>query len=114
MGYPVPRQIRHGPHETRRIRRIKIRVGSLGESVQWARELASACMADLMDEQMGHADGSVQARYSHVTAAMRAQLLAGLTEVWHAALDSRQAMAGGSPVRLLDQVLAERRREAGK
>jgi integrase len=67
----------------------------------------------LMDEQMGHADGSVQARYSHVTQPMRAQLLAGLTGVWHAALDARQAMASGSPVRVLDRLLDERRREVG-
>jgi hypothetical protein len=57
----------------------------------------------LMDEQMGHADGSVQARYSHVTQPMRAQLLAGLTGLWEAALDVRRAMASGSPVRVLDR-----------
>jgi hypothetical protein len=34
----------------------------------------------LMDERMGHEDGSVPARYSHVTAPMRQQLLDGLTE----------------------------------
>ena len=28
--------------------------------------------APLMDEQMGHEDGSVQARYSHVTSGMTA------------------------------------------
>jgi hypothetical protein len=33
----------------------------------------------LADERMGHEDGSVQARHSHVTAAMRGQLLDGLT-----------------------------------
>ena len=37
--------------------------------------------AKLQDERMGHDDGSVQGRYSHVTAAMRRQLLADLTEV---------------------------------
>ncbi len=35
--------------------------------------------ATLMDDQMGHADGSVQARYSHVTAEMTRRLLDGLT-----------------------------------
>jgi integrase len=39
-------------------------------------------LARLMDERMGHEDGSVQARYSHVTAATRRQLLDGLTELW--------------------------------
>jgi Phage integrase family len=37
--------------------------------------------ATLMDAQMGHADGSVQARYSHVTEGMTGRLLDGLTEV---------------------------------
>ncbi len=46
----------------------------------------------LMDERMGHEDGSVQARYTHVTAAMRAQLMAGLTGLWLAALDARRTM----------------------
>ena len=33
----------------------------------------------LMDERMGHADGSVQARYTQVTAPMSARLLDSLT-----------------------------------
>jgi hypothetical protein len=32
-----------------------------------------------MDDRMGHADGSVSARYAHVTSAMRQRLLTGLT-----------------------------------
>jgi hypothetical protein len=36
----------------------------------------------LMDERMGHEDGPVSARYAHVTDAMRARLVEGLTEVW--------------------------------
>jgi integrase len=59
----------------------------------------------LMDERMGHEDGSVQARYSHVTAAMRRQLLDGLTGVWEAALDERRSLASGSPVDVLDRLL---------
>jgi hypothetical protein len=39
----------------------------------------------LMDERMGHEDGSVQARYTHVTPAMRERLMGGLTELWQAA-----------------------------
>jgi integrase len=35
----------------------------------------------LKDERMGHVDGSVQARYSHITADMRRQLLDGLTDL---------------------------------
>jgi integrase len=59
----------------------------------------------LMDERMGHADGSVQARYSHVTAPMRRQLLDGLTGLWNAALDARRALSPGSPVAVLDRLL---------
>jgi len=47
----------------------------------------------LMDERMGHEDGSVQARYSHVAPSMRTQLLDGLTALWTAALDGRLMMA---------------------
>jgi hypothetical protein len=42
----------------------------------------------LKDERMGHIDGSVQARYSHITTEMRRQLLDGLTGLWDAALDT--------------------------
>jgi hypothetical protein len=54
--------------------------------------------AELMDERMGHEDGSVQARFSHVTAAMRRLLLDGLTELWEATLDARRAMTPRSSV----------------
>lgn len=36
----------------------------------------------LMDARMGHSDGSVQALYDHVTAAMREELIDDLTEAW--------------------------------
>jgi integrase len=67
-----------------------------------------------MDEQMGHEDGSVQARYSHVTTVMRDQLVAGLTSVWFAALDARMQFAAHSPVATLDRLLAARRVELGQ
>ena len=54
---------------------------------------------------MGHEDGSVQARYSHVTASMRRQLLDGLTDRWEAALAERRAIELGSPVAVLDRLL---------
>jgi integrase len=38
--------------------------------------------ATLMDAQMGHEDGSVQARYSHITPDMVQRLLDGLTAGW--------------------------------
>lgn len=62
----------------------------------------------LMDERMGHEDGSVQGRYSHVTAEMRGRLLDGLTGLWLAALDARRALSPRSPVAALDRLLSER------
>jgi integrase len=62
----------------------------------------------LMDERMGHEDGSVQARYSHVTAEMRHRLLDGLTARWQEALEARGRMAPRSPVAVLDRLLCER------
>jgi hypothetical protein len=61
--------------------------------------------AVLMDAQMSHADGSVQALYSHVTADMVGRLLDGLTALWTAALDARRAMSPRSPVSVLDRLL---------
>lgn len=61
----------------------------------------------LMDERMGHEDGSVQARYSHITPSMRGRLLDGLTGLWDDALNVRRTMAPGSPVALLDRLLRE-------
>ncbi|MTE20178.1 LacI family DNA-binding transcriptional regulator [Streptomyces sp. TRM43335] len=62
----------------------------------------------LMDERMGHIDGSVSARYAHVTPGMRKRLMAGLTEQWEAALDARLTMSPHSPVRVLDVLLRAR------
>jgi integrase len=62
----------------------------------------------LMDERMGHEDGSVQARYSHITAGMRRRLLDGLTEQWEASLDARLAMCPRSSVAALDALLRAR------
>lgn len=61
--------------------------------------------ATLMDAQMGHEDGSVQARYSHITSGMTGRLLDGLGEVWAAALDARLEFSTGSPVAVLDRLL---------
>jgi integrase len=70
--------------------------------------------AVLQDGRMGHFDGSVQARYSHITPAMRHQFLAQLTRLWEAALDARLAMASHSPVVVLDRLLETRRKEVGE
>jgi hypothetical protein len=63
--------------------------------------------ATLMDAQMGHEDGSVQARYSHITSGMTQRLLDGLTELWAAALDARREFDPRSPVAVLDRLLGE-------
>lgn len=63
--------------------------------------------APLMDDQIGHEDGSIQARYSHTTATMVATLLDGLTGLWESALDARRRMRPGSPVVVLDRLLRE-------
>jgi hypothetical protein len=68
----------------------------------------------LMDERMGHEDGSVQARYSHITPVMRRQLLDGLTRLWVAALDVRRALYPRSPVDVLDRLLTAKRPEVGE
>ncbi len=60
------------------------------------------------DERMGHANGSVQARYSHVTQPMRDQLMLDLTDMWLAALDARLAISPRSPVAVLDRLLVAR------
>ncbi len=67
--------------------------------------------ATLMDAQMGHEDGSVQASYSHVTSGMTGRLLDGLTELWSAALDARREFSPRSPVAVLDRLLGEGRND---
>ncbi|MEV7934914.1 LacI family DNA-binding transcriptional regulator [Kitasatospora sp. NPDC088264] len=61
--------------------------------------------AKLKDERMGHEDGSVQARYSHITPEMRRDLMEGLTRMWLGSLEVRRRMAPGSPVAVLDTLL---------
>ena len=68
----------------------------------------------LTDERMGHQDGSIQARYTHITAGMRSRLLDGLTQVWDEALDARRSMASGSPVLALDRLLKAGRESTPK
>jgi integrase len=63
--------------------------------------------ATLMDAQMGHADGSVQGRYAHVTPAMTQRLLNGLSELWENALAERRSLSPGSPVAVLDRLLRQ-------
>lgn len=64
--------------------------------------------AKLMDERIGHDDGSVQTRYPHVTPEMRRRLMGGLTEVWETPSAVRRAISPGSPVSVLDRLLGSR------
>jgi integrase len=59
----------------------------------------------LMDERLGHQDGSVQARYSHVTDEMRRRLLDELTGLWEEALARRRKLHATSPVAVLNALL---------
>ncbi len=59
----------------------------------------------VMDDQMGHSDGSVQARYAHATADMVRRLLDDLTTVWENALAVRRRLSPGSAVAILDRLL---------
>jgi integrase len=61
--------------------------------------------APLMDERLGHEDGSVQRRYDHITSSMRRRLMEALTEVWEHALEARRGLHPGSPVAVLDALL---------
>ncbi|MFJ7996576.1 hypothetical protein ACIQ7D_05350 [Streptomyces sp. NPDC096310] len=57
---------------------------------------------------MGHEDGSVSARYKHVTDSMRATLMEQLTEVREESLDARLLLHPHSPVPALNRPLQER------
>jgi hypothetical protein len=59
----------------------------------------------LMDERLGHQDGSVQARYSHVTDEMRRRLLDELTGLWNDALARWRQLHATSPVAVLNALL---------
>ncbi|MEU9400606.1 LacI family DNA-binding transcriptional regulator [Streptomyces sp. NPDC048242] len=65
----------------------------------------------LIDDRMGHEDGSVSAIYTHITDSMRATMVDALTEVWYRTLDERLALAPRSAVRALDVLLQARAME---
>jgi hypothetical protein len=67
----------------------------------------------LIDERMGHEDGSVSALCTHITDSMRAAMVDGLTDVWPRSLDDRLALAPRSAVPTLDALLQERAASAG-
>jgi integrase len=68
----------------------------------------------LMDDRMGHEDGSMPARYTHITTQMWQRLLDGLTGLWLAALDARRSLSPRSPVVTLDRLLRDRAREVNR
>lgn len=68
----------------------------------------------LKDERLGHLDGSVQARYSHITQSMRQELIDALTTDWEAALDARLKLCPISPVGVLQEMLSARVRQMEK
>jgi integrase len=61
----------------------------------------------LMDDRLGHEDGSVQARYSHVTDTMRGRLMEGLTELWERSLEARRRLSSDSPVHTVARLLSK-------
>lgn len=79
------------------------RVRVLGTHKTLMREVGTP--PKIMDESMGHEDGSVQSRYDHITPGMRQALMLALTKMWEEALDARRAMSTGSPVATLDALL---------
>lgn len=73
--------------------------------MQRPRADADRSPPSVMDDQMGHSDGSVQARYAHATTDMRGRLLDGLTAAWENAVQARRQLSPGSPVAILDRML---------
>jgi hypothetical protein len=63
----------------------------------------------LQSERMGHEVPGIRGVYSHVSPAMRAELMANLEERWQTALAERGRIAPGSSVHLLDELLAARK-----
>lgn len=60
----------------------------------------------LMDDRMGHRDHSVSGRYSHPTEVMRGHLMEALSGAWRGALEQRRGLGVGSPVGLVEELLA--------
>ncbi|MFC9247794.1 LacI family DNA-binding transcriptional regulator [Streptomyces sp. NPDC057136] len=71
----------------------------------WLEDLGAPKV--LIDERMGHMDGSVSARYKHVTQGMRDRTMAGLTDMWEQSLTARATLTPRSPVAVLDRLLQE-------
>jgi hypothetical protein len=71
----------------------------------------------LSHDRLGHRMGGIAGVYSHVTPAMRAELMSALTGCWERSLQARAAMNLHSPVPVLDALLQEvacKRESAGQ
>lgn len=66
----------------------------------------------LQARRLGHQVPGMQGVYTHVSAAMRAELKAALQARWEDSLRARAALAPHSPVSLLDDLLEPLRRQA--
>jgi integrase len=60
----------------------------------------------LQSERMGHEVPGMRGGYSHITPGMRAELKAGLQELWVRSLHERSRIAARSAVAVLDALLA--------
>jgi hypothetical protein len=60
----------------------------------------------LQSERMGHEVPGMRGVYSHITPGMRAELKAGLQELWESSLHERALLASRSAVAILDLLLA--------
>lgn len=69
--------------------------------------------AVLVEERFGHQNGTVSARYKHVSPDMRSELLDNLTRLWNRTLDARLALSPRSPVAALDKLLLARASSVG-
>lgn len=68
----------------------------------------------LQSERMSHEVLGMRGVYSHIAPGMRAQLNAGLQELWEQSLQERTRLAPTSKVAVLDELLAPQRELAVK
>jgi integrase len=61
----------------------------------------------LQTERMGHREAGMRGRYTHVSTAMRTELVHALEERWSAALAERREISQTSPVALMQSLLNE-------
>jgi hypothetical protein len=67
----------------------------------------------LQSERMGHEVEGMRGIYSHITPGMRAELTAGLQQLWEESLRQRSGLSPTSAIRTLDQLLESQRERTG-